>query len=105
MFVNPNTAVGNTQAPNAAPTKEKRTTLGYINLYVPTADGGRVKLANDLTIRLYAENKADATLVELIKNGTITEAQLGSMIVAEITLARDPNAEITFDLSAFVPKP
>ena len=80
--------------------KEKRQGIAFINLYVPTKDGSRIRLVSDLTLRMYAENTGDAKLVDLIKSGQITEEQLGKLIQVEVKLARDPNAEIEFDLSA-----
>lgn len=101
MFVTPNTTTA--PATNNASGKDRapKTTLAYVNFYLPLRDGSRVKLFSDLTLRLYAEKTAEAKVIELIRTGVITEQQLAKMIVAEISLARDENAEIEFDLSQF----
>lgn len=82
-------------------TKTPRTTVAYLNLYVPLADGTRMKICSDLTLRLYAERAGEVKLVDLIKSGVLTAEQIASMVQVEISLARDENAEIEFDLSKF----
>lgn len=79
--------------------REPRTTLAYVNAYLPLADGSRIKLFSDLTLRLFKEREAESKLIDLIKSGQYTEEQIAKLIKIEITLARDPDAEITFDLS------
>ena len=75
-----------------------KTTLAYVNFYLPLKDGTRIKLFSDLTLRLYAERPAEAKLIDLIKSGQLTMEQVVNAIQAEISLARDDNAEIVFDI-------
>lgn len=108
MFQFPNQAQGTApQSTGAAQGKQKETKTGlaYVNFYLPLADGTRVKLFNDLTLRLFLERAAEKLLVEAIKAGKITEAQAASMIQCEITLARDENTPVELDLSAFGVQP
>lgn len=79
--------------------REPRTTIGYVNLAIPLTDGSNVKIAGDLTIRLFAENAGHAQLVEAIKQNHVTLEEASQMIVASISLARDPDAEIEIDWS------
>ena len=79
--------------------REPRTTIGYVNLGIPLTDGSTIKIASDLTIRLYAENPGHAQLVEAIRNGDITAEEASHMIVASIALARDPDAPVEIDWS------
>ena len=96
----------NKRTPNAAqPTstnnseREPRTTIGYVNLGIPLTDGTNIKIAGDLTIRLYAENPGHAQLVEAIRNGDISSEEASHMIVASIALARDADAPVELDWS------
>ena len=96
----------NKRTPNAAQTtstnnseREARTTIGYVNLGIPLTDGTNIKIAGDLTIRLYAENSGHAQLVEAIRNGDITTEEASHMIVASIALARDADAPVELDWS------
>ena len=79
--------------------REPRTTIGYVNLGIPLTDGSTVKIASDLTIRLYAENPGHVQLVEAIRNGDISLEDASHMIVASVALARDPDAPVEIDWS------
>lgn len=79
--------------------REARTTIGYVNLGIPLTDGTNIKIAGDLTIRLYAENAGHAQLVEAIRNGDISAEDASHMIVASIALARDADAPVELDWS------
>ena len=79
--------------------REARTTIGYVNLGIPLTDGSTIKIAGDLTIRLYAENPGHAQLVEAIRNGDITPEEASHMIVASIAIARDADAPVELDWS------
>ena len=79
--------------------REPRTTIGYVNLGIPLTDGTNIKIAGDLTIRLYAENAGHLQLVEAIRNGDITTEEASHMIVASISLARDSDAPMELDWS------
>ena len=79
--------------------REARTTIGYVNLRIPLTDGSTIKIAGDLTIRLYAENAGHLQLVEAIRNGDITAEEASHMIVASIALARDADAPVELDWS------
>ena len=76
-----------------------RTTIAYVNLGIPLTDGTSIKIAGDLTIRLYAENSGHMQLVEAIRNGDITTEEASHMIVASIALARDADAPVELDWS------
>ena len=76
-----------------------RTTIGYVNLGIPLTDGTNIKIAGDLTIRLYAENAGHVQLVEAIKDGHVSLAEASHMIVASIALARDNDAPVELDWS------
>ena len=79
--------------------REPRTTIGYVNLGIPLTDGTNIKIAGDLTIRLYAENAGHAQLVEAIRNGDISLEDAGHMVVVSIALARDADAPVELDWS------
>lgn len=79
--------------------REARTTIGYVNLGIPLTDGTNIKIAGDLTIRLYAENAGHVQLVEAIRNGDITAEEASQMIVASIALARDADTPVELDWS------
>lgn len=93
----------NTTAPaqesNASNVREPRTTIAYVNLGIPLTDGTSIKIAGDLTIRLYAENPGHMQLVEAIRNGDISSEEASHMIVASIALARDADAPVELDWS------
>ena len=96
----------NKRTPNAAqPTstnnseREARTTIGYVNLGIPLTDGSTIKIAGDLTIRLYAENPGHQQLVDAIKDGHVSLEDASHMIVASIALARDADAPVEIDWS------
>ena len=97
MFVMPNTA---STKPATTQDKEKqaKTTIGYVNHYIRLKDGSRIKMHSELTLRLYAERKADAKLIEMIKAGIIEPKQVNGMFELEISIARDEAEEIEFDL-------
>lgn len=97
-FVDPTKTAGVTTTSNtaAAGVKDKRTTIGFVNLYVPLADGTRMKLSPELTLRLYAENALDVKLIEALKSGALTPEKLKELIIVEITQARDKDAPIEF---------
>lgn len=99
-FVPPtsNTAPVQATATTGRAANQPKTTLAYVNFYLPLKDGTRVKLFSDLTLRLYAERPAEAKLIDLIKSGALSMEQVVNAIQAEISLARDENAEIEFDI-------
>ena len=78
--------------------KQAKTTIGYVNHYIRLKDGSRIKMHSELTLRLYAERKADAKLIEMIKAGIIEPKQVNGMFELEISIARDEAEEIEFDL-------
>lgn len=78
--------------------KQAKTTIGYVNHYIRLKNGTRIKMHSELTLRLYAERKADAKLIEMIKAGTIEPKQVNGMFELEISIARDEAEEIEFDL-------
>lgn len=96
MFVNPTT----TAAPQTPATKDKapKTTIGYVNHYIRLKDGSRIKMHSDLTLRLYAEKRADVKLIELVKAGIIPTTHVNGMFELEISIARDENEDIEFDI-------
>lgn len=79
--------------------REARTTIGYVNLGIPLTDGTNIKIAGDLTIRLYAENPGHQQLVDAIKDGHVSLEDASQMIVASIALARDADAPVELDWS------
>ena len=93
-----NTTTAPSQETNAAD-RTPRTTIAYVNLGIPLTDGTSIKIAGDLTIRLYAENPGHAQLVDAIRNGDVSLEDASHMIVASIALARDPDSEVELDWS------
>ena len=89
----------NTAQETSSNEREARTTIGYVNLSIPLADGTSIKIAGDLTIRLYAENQGHVQLVDAIRDGHITQEEASRMIVPSISLARDADAPIELDWS------
>lgn len=89
----------NAQTSSANTDREPRTTIAYVNLGIPLADGSTIKIAGDLTLRLYAENPGHMQLVEAIRNGDITAEEASQMIVPTIALARDADAPVQLDWS------
>lgn len=79
--------------------QEPKTRIAYINMYLPLGDGTRVKLVSDLTLGLYLEKAAEKQIVDLIKQGVISEQQAASLIQVEVSLARDENTPVVVDLS------
>ena len=79
--------------------QEPKTRIAYINMYLPLGDGTRVKLVSDLTLGLYLEKAAEKQIVDLIKQGVITEQQAASLIQVEVSLARDEITPVVVDLS------
>ena len=98
-FVTP-TAQNNVPATNGTGAKERapKTTQAYVNFYLPLKDGTRLKLFSDLTLRLYAEKRADVKLIELVKAGIIPTTHVNGMFELEISIARDENEDIEFDI-------
>ena len=90
-----NTAQESTNTNDRTP----RTTIAFVNLSIPTSKGPSTKVAGDLTIRLFAENPGHVLLVDAIKEGQVTEEQASKMIVASISLARDPDEPVDLDWS------
>ena len=91
-----------TTAPTTTATtteREPRTTIAYVNLAIPLTDGTNIKIAGDLTIRLYAENPGHQQLVDAIKEGHVSLEEASHMIVASIALARDNDAPVELDWS------
>ena len=99
MAFNKRNTSNTAQETNTSNEREARTTIGYVNLGIPLTDGTNIKIAGDLTIRVYAENPGHAQLVEAIRNGDITTEEASHMIVASISLARDPDAPMELDWS------
>ena len=93
-----NTGVAATQGQRQR-NQEPKTRIAYINMYLPLGDGTRVKLVSDLTLGLYLEKAAEKQIVDLIKQGVITEQQAASLIQVEVSLARDENTPVVVDLS------
>lgn len=93
------TAPANNAQGNRRGNQEPKTRLAYVNLYLPLGDGTRVKVVGDLTLGLYLEKAAEKQIVELIKQGVLTEQQAASLIQVEISLARDENTPVVVDLS------
>ena len=99
MAFNKRNTSNTAQETNTSTEREARTTIGYVNLGIPLTDGTNIKIAGDLTIRLYAENAGHAQLVEAIRNGDISTEEASHMIVASISLARDADAPVELDWS------
>lgn len=100
MAFNKRTTTTTAQATTATNTdRESRTTIGYVNLGIPLTDGTNIKIAGDLTIRLYAENPGHQQLVDAIKDGHVSLEDASQMIVASIALARDADAPVELDWS------
>ena len=98
MAFNKRTTTAQTTTTNSNE-REARTTIGYVNLGIPLTDGSTIKIAGDLTIRLYAENPGHQQLVDAIRNGDISSEEASHMIVASIALARDADAPVELDWS------
>lgn len=94
MFVTPPATTAPAQTPAAGKDKAPKSTLAYINLYIPLADGSRVKLVPDLTLRMFAERPVEASVIEAIKSGAKTLEDLQKLIQVEVSLARDESAPI-----------
>ena len=99
MAFNKRNTSNTTQETNASNEREARTTIGYVNLGIPLTDGTNIKIAGDLTIRLYAENAGHQQLVDAIKDGNVSLEEASHMIVASIALARDNAAPVELDWS------
>ena len=105
MFVDPNSGTNTAPTNNSGSAqstgaqRDKRTVIGYVNLYVPLTDGTRIKLISDLRLQLYKENAGDVKLVDLVKSGAITTEQLAKLIQVEVSIARDKEVPLEFDLS------
>ena len=99
MAFNKRNTSNTAQETNTSNEREPRTTIGYVNLGIPLTDGTTIKIAGDLTLRLFAENAGHVQLVEAIRNGDITTEEASNMIVASISLARDPDAPLELDWS------
>lgn len=99
MAFNKRTTSNTAQETNTSNEREPRTTIGYVNLGIPLTDGTTIKIAGDLTLRLFAENPGHVQLVEAIRNGDVSLEEASNMIVASIALARDPDAPLELDWS------
>ena len=99
MAFNKRTTSNTAQETNTSNEREARTTIGYVNLSIPLTDGTNIKIAGDLTIRLYAENPGHQQLVDAIKDGHVSLEEASQMIVASIALARDADAPVELDWS------
>ena len=99
MGFNKRNTSNTSQETNTPKEREPRTTIGYVNLGIPLTDGTTIKIAGDLTLRLFAENPGHVQLVEAIRNGDITTEEASHMIVASIALARDADAPVELDWS------
>ena len=99
MAFNKRTTTAPAQESNASNVREPRTTIAYVNLGIPLTDGSTIKIAGDLTIRLYAENPGHQQLVDAIKDGHVSLEEASHMIVASIALARDADTPVELDWS------
>ena len=99
MAFNKRNTSNTAQETNTSNEREARTTIGYVNLGIPLTDGTNIKIAGDLTIRLYAENAGHQQLVDAIKDGHVSLEEASHMIVASIALARDADAPVELDWS------
>lgn len=73
-----------------------RTTIAYGNFYLPLADGNKVKVFGDLTLRFYAENDTDLELINMLKAGKITMEQVREALIFDISFARDKDQPVQF---------
>ena len=94
-FIANKNAPAKSTAPAPANGREPRTTIGYVNLSIPMADGSRKKIGNDVTIRLYAENLAHQDLIDLIRAHSLDSLEAGQAVQVEINVVEpvDPDAE------------
>ena len=99
MAFNKRNTPAQSQESNASTDRTPRTTIAYINLSIPLTDGSNIKIAGDLTIRLYAENPGHQQLVDAIKDGHVSLEDASQMIVPTIALARDNDAPVELDWS------
>ena len=99
MAFNKRNTSNTAQETNTSNEREARTTIGYVNLGIPLTDGTTIKIAGDLTLRLFAENQGHVQLVEAIRNGDITTEEASNMIAVSIALARDADAPVELDWS------
>lgn len=58
--LNKRTPSNTSQETNTSNEREPRTTIGYVNLGIPLTDGTNIKIAGDLTLRLFAESRSCA---------------------------------------------
>ena len=98
MAFNKRTTTAPAQESNTSD-RTPRTTIAYVNLSIPLTDGSNIKIAGDLTIRLYAENPGHLQLIEAIKDGHVSLEEASHMIVPSIALARDTDAPVEIDWS------
>ena len=99
MAFNKRNTSNTAQETNNSNEREARTAIGYVNLSIPLTDGTNIKIAGDLTIRLYAENAGHQQLVDAIKDGHVSLEEASHMIVASIALARDADSPVELDWS------
>lgn len=93
-FETPTTAPARapSNATSSVGTREPKTTLAYISLYIPLADGTRVKLVSDLTLRMFKERDVESKVIEAIRSGAKSLEDLQNLIQVEVSLARDPDS-------------
>ena len=99
MAFNKRNTSNTAQETNTSNEREARTTIAYVNLGITLTDGTNIKIAGDLTIRLYAENPGHQQLVDAIKDGHVSLEEASHMITASIALARDADAPVELDWS------
>ena len=99
MAFNKRNTSNTAQETNTSNEREARTTIAYVNLGIPLTDGTNIKIAGDLTIRLYAENPGHQQLVGAIKGGHVSLEEASHMITASIALARAADTPVELDWS------
>lgn len=87
-----------------AQTRERPQAVAYINAYVMTADGERVRIG-DSGLPLRWEKAGEAALLTALDSGRLSEDQIGQVIILEIGVPRDPNQPLELDLSGIASQP
>lgn len=94
MAFNPDAAVAAFN-PAAGANRRQRTVLGYVNMYLPKAAGGRAKFG---AVALHAEVPNEAKLFEMLKSGKATPEAMAKAIQFEFN---EVNNAATIDENAF----
>lgn len=102
-------AVSQRQATAAAPaglaqTRERPQPVAFINAYVMTTNGERVKIG-DTGLPLRWEKAGEAALLSALDSGSLSEDQIGQILILEIGVPRDPNQPLELDLSSIASQP